>query len=134
MPDVLLIRLDVPWPCHLQYVAWNRDSTMVAATTDITGRLFVYSIESRRLVGGGHTKSHGRPCMALSWSPFNSNLLAYAQDAFHVHITVRRLCGRGKGSSRGEERGEGGLVRACGRLDGGNYLLPLASVNSKPHC
>eukprot|EP00192_Tetraselmis_astigmatica_P008264 CAMPEP_0117670860 /NCGR_PEP_ID=MMETSP0804-20121206/13006_1 /TAXON_ID=1074897 /ORGANISM="Tetraselmis astigmatica, Strain CCMP880" /LENGTH=608 /DNA_ID=CAMNT_0005479243 /DNA_START=144 /DNA_END=1966 /DNA_ORIENTATION=+ len=69
-----------------QYVAWNRSGSLVAATTDLTGRIFVYNVAERQLVGSCHLKLHPRPCMALSWSPFHDNIIAYAEDCGRVHV------------------------------------------------
>ena len=68
-----------------QYLSWNVDSTLIAASSDSLGAVAVWEPASGQIVANFHT--HTKPCLPISFHPKEAGMLVYAEQQQRLHIT-----------------------------------------------
>lgn len=67
-----------------QYCCWNRDSTLLAVSSDVLQSVFVFNPATQQQVH--RVEGHARPCLGVLFAPWDPHLLIYGEEAKHVFL------------------------------------------------
>ncbi|KAL0047594.1 hypothetical protein WJX82_007383 [Trebouxia sp. C0006] len=77
-----------------QYCCWNNDSSLVAVSSDYYRAVMVFDVHKKQQVI--RFEDHPFSCLAVSFAPWDPQLLVFAEARFRVYITDLRNVSHGR--------------------------------------